>query len=110
MIRIHRKGYRRRDGVRVRATDYLARDTGKPGRTRESQKLPFTLRRGKLRGWKKDSSAGERRRILDRIVRNEGYSTATRRLTALKNFSTDRETDAAVNADLDYLRREHRGG
>lgn len=108
MIRVHRKGYTRDDGVRVKATNYLTPDRGRRGRTPESEKLPFRLRRGKLRGWRKDESPGTRRRILERIVRNEGYATATRCLTALKNISTDRGTDRAVDADLNWLRERHR--
>ena len=108
MLRVHRKAYRRSDGVRVKATNYLTPDRGKRGRTPESKKLPFRLRRGKLRGWKKNESAGTRHRILNKIVRREGYATATRRLTALKNISTDKGTDRAVDADLNYLKQKHR--
>ena len=109
MIRVHRKAYTRGDGVHVKAANYLTPDRGKRGRTPESQRLPFRLRRGKLRGWRKDESPETRRRILERIVRNEGYATATRRLTALKNISDDPGTDRAVDADLNFLRERHRG-
>lgn len=109
MIRIKRKGYRRRDGTRVKRTTYLMKDMGKPGRTPASKKLPFKLRAGFLHGWKKTQAAGTRHRILDNIVKREGYATATRRLTGLKNVSPDSGTDRAANADLNYLREKYRG-
>lgn len=91
----------------MKPTNYLMRDTGKPGRTPESKKLPFRLRPGKLRGWRKDEDPSTRRRILEGIVRREGYATATRRLVALKNISPDAGTDRAVNADLNWLRENY---
>lgn len=109
MIRIKRKGYRRKDGTRVKGTTYLAKDTGKPGRTPESKKLPFRLRPGFLKGWKKSQAAGTRHRILDNVIRREGYATVSRRLTALKNVSPDSGTDRAANADLNWMREKYRG-
>ncbi len=105
MIRVKRKGYTRKDGTRVRKTTYLMEDRGRPGRGPKT--LP-TPRRGALRGWKADDPASKRRRILDSIVRNESYPTATQRLTLLKNISTSRKADRAANADLDYLHEKYR--
>lgn len=108
MIRVKRKGYRRRDGTRVKGTTFLMKDMGKRGRTPESKKLPFRLRPGFLRGWKKSQSAGTRHRILAKLIRRDSYATISRRLTALKNVSPDRGTDRAVNADLNWMREKYR--
>lgn len=90
----------------MRPTDFLMEDRGRPGRGPKT--LP-TPRRGALRGWKASDPSKKRRRILDGIVRNEGYATATRRLTLLKNISTSRKADRAADDDLDYLHDKYRG-
>jgi hypothetical protein len=96
--------YTKKGGVHVKGYSYLAADRGHPGR---GPKL-IPTREGLLYGWTKKMPAGERRRILRRIVRREGYATAVRRLNALRNKSTDRETDAAAKADMLYLQRTYR--
>jgi hypothetical protein len=64
---------------------------------------------GKLKGWKKSLPAGRRRSILNGLVRSDGYATVIRRLNALRNISKDPGTDRAVNADIKYLQKKHRG-
>jgi hypothetical protein len=97
-------GYTKKGGVHVKGYSYAAKDRGHPGR---GPKL-IPIKEGRLRGWSKDMPAGARRTILRRIVRREGYATAIRRLNALRNLSTDRETDAAAKADMLYLQRTYR--
>lgn len=108
MIRVHRRGYVRSDGTRVKPATFLMKDRGRRGRTPESEKLPFRLRPGFLHGWKKSQSSGTRHRILANLIRRDGYATISRRLTALKNVSPDPGTDRAVNADLNWMRQKYR--
>jgi len=65
------------------------------------------IKAGALRGWSKDLPAGERHRILDRVVSKDGYATTSRRLNFLCNVTKDRPTRKAACGDLSWLQREY---
>ncbi len=106
-LRVSVPAFKRKGGVRVHKYTKLVKDRGAPGRTPESKQW-YEPREGALRGWQACLPASERRRILRRIVRREGYATAIRRLNSLRNVSTNRETDHAAKMDMEYLRRKYR--
>jgi len=105
-----RKGYRRRDGTyvkpaRVKATSYRAIDRGKPGRTPKGERWfnPETRT-----GWRKDMPQEERLRRLHKGGVDD--LTAARRVQALANVTTDRETKAKARADAKILFERHKKG
>lgn len=104
-----RRSYRRRDGTYVSRADvsgHLREDVGAKGRTPKRKR--WFKAEGRLDGWGIDKSDTERHNILNRVVRKDGYATTIRRLNALRNVSTSRETDRKAKADMDYLRKEYR--
>jgi len=74
---------------------------------KKKKKLWFKPK-GKLRGWSIDKSQEKRRHILDRLVRKLSYATVVRKLNALRNVSTSKETDRKAKADMEYLRKKYR--
>jgi hypothetical protein len=89
----------------------LVPDKGKPGRTPKSKKWFKPKRRlgnSRIGYWSKSLPAKKRRRILDYLVKKRGYATVIRELNALRNVSTDRETDKACTSDMYYLKRKYR--
>lgn len=106
-----RKGYVRRGGIRV-SSSYVdphrreIEDRGEKGRTPKRKRWFEPI--GKLDGWGIDKSDTERHKILDKVVKRDGYATTIRRLNALKNVSTNRKTDRTTTEDMNYLRRKYR--
>jgi len=100
---IKRKSYTRRDGTRVKATTYYARDRGEPGRTPKARRwYEPTVETG----WRKDLP--QRTRIA-RMVRAHGGDllASARALQALANVTTDRETKQKAQADAKLLFRKY---
>jgi len=101
-ITVHRKGYYRKNGTYVKPTTYTTADRGNKGRTPENEKwfdpeAPL--------GWRKDMPAEERRKVAydttKKQVKDGIYSASSssdlnllvaRRLQALANVTTDKET------------------
>jgi len=99
---VHRKGYYRKNGTYVKPTTYTTADRGNKGRTPENEKwfdpeAPL--------GWRKDMPAEERRKVAydttKKQVKDGIYSASSssdlnllvaRRLQALANVTTDKET------------------
>lgn len=123
-IRIKRKAYKRKGYVRdvksgtgvrkrrikptkVRATSYMAKDTGKPGRTPKAKRWYKPTR--KL-GWDKDMPQEKRLRVAV-TSRPKDWSlskrnlSAFRALNALANVTTDKETEQRARKDAAVLRR-----
>lgn len=106
-----RRSYVRRNGARV-GRSYVdphkreIEDKGRKGRTPKLRR--WFKPEGRLDGWSIDKSEIERHRILDKVVKRDGYSVAIKRLVALRNVSTIREVDRKAKADEDYLRRKYR--
>jgi hypothetical protein len=74
-------------------------------------KIPSTP--GGLHGWHADKSAQSRRRILDRLVKKDGYATVVRRLNLLRIWNKNKKQDAAykaATADWQYLQKKYRSG
>ena len=89
---IHRKGHERED-------------TGKSGKTPESEKW---FEPQKHRGWRKEMSAKKRRAVLlsstdKRRSLHDRYVEAGRAIQALANVTTDRETRKKAKADAEYF-------
>ena len=63
---------------------------------------------GKLGGWTKKLPQTERRAILEKLVKRDGYAPVIRRLLQLRNVTKDQETVMKASADMIYLRQKFR--
>jgi len=86
----------------ARESEWSVEDRGHPGKYRG--KKWFHPEEGALGGWRKDLPEHKRKEILERLVNRDGYATVIRRLVALRNVSTDRETDYAAKIDMEHLK------
>lgn len=119
-LTVHREGYWRKSHIRtlpsgrrrrvkrswIPKTSYKTMDRGAPGRTPESEQ--WFEPEGSLYGWHKGQGDTTRHRALEISVREDGYATTIRRLNALRNVSTDRETDQKTKKDMEWLRKKYR--
>ena len=101
----HRKGYTRKDGTKVKASDIPATtfrigDTGALGRTPKSKRW-FPIRKTHT-GWSKGLS--QRARIARVVKAHKGDLLASARsLTALSNVTTDLVTKTLARRDAQVL-------
>jgi hypothetical protein len=98
--KIWRDPFTRRDGTRVHGG--CVPDKGAPGKTPAAKRFA-KFEPGYLPGWGKDKSAGERHAALRRQTVREGCVTVIRRLTQLRNVTTDRPTEMKAKADAKWL-------
>ena len=63
---------------------------------------------GKLGGWSKKLPQSERREILEKLVKRDGYAPVIRRLLQLRNVTKDQETVKKATADMVHLRKTFR--
>ncbi len=63
---------------------------------------------GKLGGWGKNVPQAERRVILEKLVKRDGYAPVIRRLLQLRNVTKDQQTVMKASADMVYLRKKFR--
>lgn len=98
--KILRKAFTRRDGTHVAAS--CVPDKGAPGKTPAAKRFA-KFGPGYLPGWGKDKSEGERHAALRRQTAREGCVTVIRRLTQLRNVTTDRPTEMRAKADAKWL-------
>jgi len=98
---ILQKGYTTAKGVHVGPA--CVPDRGRPGKGPKT--LP-TPREGGLGGWKKDLPAGQRRVILKRETGKAGCGTVIKRLTLVRNITSDRATKTLMKKDTLWLRRQ----
>ncbi len=63
---------------------------------------------GKLGGWSKSLPQAQRRLLLEKLVRRDGYAPVIRRLLQLRNVTKDQETVKKASADMIYLRKTFR--
>jgi len=99
MLRVKRKSYMRRGGVRVRSTIYKTPDKGKRGRTpKAKQWYPKVV---KPTGWAKNLPATTRRRRL--ITSQKDPLKAGRWALSLANLTTDKPTEKKARADSRYF-------
>ncbi len=61
---------------------------------------------GKLGGWHKTLSQANRRNILEKLVKRDGYATVIRRLLQLRNVTKDQETVLKASGDMLFLRKK----
>jgi hypothetical protein len=66
------------------------------------------FKHGALGGWKKALPAKERRRLLEKLVKDVGYATTIRKLLQLRNVTKDKETVKKATDDMAYLRKKFR--
>ncbi len=104
-IRVHRKGYYRKDGTYVSPTDYWMEDLGEPGRTPESEQW---FEEGRETGWRKTQKASTRRwHLLNatdrRLTMHDRYVQAGRMANQLANITVDAETEELARADANYF-------
>ena len=106
-ITVRRKAYTRKDGTRVKATTYKTKDRGRKGRGPKEIKLKTGGLGGD--GYLKRSTLG-RKRKMGSSVRQDGYATTMRRLTALGNLGSRTMTKTQKNkiaADKRWLKKTH---
>jgi len=112
-IRVHRRGYYRKDGTYVRATDYLMEDKGRRGKTPPSKRWFTVAEEGKLvyKGdeWHADSSERTRHRILAGLAKSRGWNILIKRLNAVRNVSTSRSLKRAATADIKWMQKKRDG-
>jgi hypothetical protein len=89
----------------ARVGSWETEDKGKPGKYRGDKWFEPT---GTLHGWTSDGSESERHAALERSVHSEGYTTTIRKLVALKNVTTSRQTKSAANEGILYLQGKYR--
>jgi len=108
--KIVRKGYKRSDGVYVRPT--CVKDTGKPGKTAEKDKiLPKPTSGGLSKyGYKdiRNLSAEQRHKALEKGVKKESYATIVRRLNLISNYNknTTPSLHKIMRRDLNWMKRK----
>jgi hypothetical protein len=98
-IKVTRKSYIRKDGIKVKGTTYYAKDRGKPGKTPESEKW---YQHNVEMNWHKDQPA-EMRRTNALRAHSGNKLAAARALQALANVTTDLETAKLAKIDADYF-------
>jgi len=117
-IRVKRKGYTRKDGTRVKATTFLVKDRGAPGRRARGAKAgpfkdekPWIGREGGLGGpGYTHKSERARREILRRKVARDGYRTVLGRVMVLeRNTGISSEARRRLEADREFLKRNFGG-
>jgi hypothetical protein len=121
-----RKGYTRADGTKVapakvHKTTYLAKDTGKPGRSSYGAKAgphsekkgfrPWITTEGSLgSGFLTTMSSSDRKRAIDRAVKVHGYRIVLGKISALQRSSTLRtKYGKALDEAHEYLVRRYGG-
>jgi hypothetical protein len=100
---VHRKGYVRKDGTRVKASTFKIKDRGKKGRTPKSKR--WYKPKVKM-DWEKGMPMAQRRRNALRAHGGDELSTA-RALQALANVTTDNATKVKAKADANYFYKRH---
>ena len=115
---IKRKGYYRKDGTYVKPTTYCIKDQGTPGRRARGAKggpyakeKPWITREGKLggEGYLKKSAA-ERRKLLDKCVRNYGYRSCLGSVMVLnRNTAIRAKYGNKITVDREYLKKKYGG-
>jgi len=98
-IKITRKSTIRKDGTKVKGATYYTKDSGKPGKTPESEKFYHPK---VAMHWHKDQSIHVRRANALKAHNGNRLSTA-RALQALANVTTDARTVTLAKADADYF-------
>jgi hypothetical protein len=102
MLTVNRKAYTRKDGTRVKATTYKIEDRGRRGRGPDTIKIRSEGALGGSGYTKK--SATERHRLLRASVRESGYATTARRVSALRGLGKRTMT----KTELMHLERDQR--
>ena len=100
---IKRRAYTRKDGTKVKAVTFRAKDTGEPGRTPKSERWykPTTKT-----GWEAGMPMGKRRKLVLR-AHGRDYLAAARGMQALANIQAKTNPDVArkARADAKYFFR-----
>ena len=103
-LRIHRKGYTRKGGVRVAPANFMIRDRGLPGRGKRF----FTLREGRLTkyGYVTSAPSLTRHAALNKAVRAYGPLTVFKMLNALYvlNTRTSPTTSRIAKSDRNWVK------
>ena len=98
-ITIHRKGYTRKDGVRVKASTFQVKDKGARGRTPKSERWYAPKVHS---GWEKGMPLTKRRGLVLRAHKGDVLASA-RAMQALANITTDTATRRAAQSDAKYF-------
>lgn len=104
-ITVHRKGYTRSDGTRVKATTYKMKDRGAKGKGKKviSVEHPGSLT---ALGYHLTDLAKTRRSALLKALKKVSYANLIRKLNAIKvwNKRTNKTLSEKVSRDMDWLR------
>jgi hypothetical protein len=101
---ILRRGHTTKRGTRVEPA--CVPDKGAPGKTPASGKILPKPEPGGTGGWSKDLPDPQRRGVLRKLSEREGCGTAIKKMTLLRNITTDAETKRKAKADAAWLRRQ----
>jgi hypothetical protein len=101
---IIKRGYTSSGGVKVGPACVPAGPTGRK-RTAAERILPKPAP-GATGGWSKGLPDGERRDVLRKLSEREGCGTAIRKMTLLRNITTDAETKRKAKADAAWLSKQ----
>lgn len=108
-IRVHRRGYHRKDGTYVRPTDYLMEDRGKKGKTPPSKRWFSVSGEGELvykgKGWHADTPERTRHYILNGLAKTRGWNALIKRLNAVRNVTTSRKFKRCATIDIKWMQR-----
>lgn len=102
-ITVHRRGYTRKEGTRVKGTTYRMKDRGKPGK---GPKL-FSVKKGKLAPYHTNMPAKLRHQILKRKIKKYGALSVFRSLNAQVVFRKREKSRAkeVFKKDRDWVKK-----
>lgn len=99
-----RRGFTRADGTRVKAA--CIPDKGAPGKTPASKRFA-DFGPNYLPGWHKAGADSTRHEALRKLTAREGCVRVIRKLTQLRNVTTDAPTEAKAKRDAKWLHQQN---
>ncbi|MDE2439005.1 MAG: hypothetical protein KGN01_06495 [Patescibacteria group bacterium] len=102
-LKVHRHGFTRSNGTKVRGSTFEIQDRGLRGRGPETF---GELKEGGLGGWHGDQSKETRRAHLREVAKRDGWHTVYHRLDALSklNYRVNRELSRKARSDANFAR------
>lgn len=106
-LRVRRRGYTRRGGIRVSGSTFLIRDRGKAGRTPKADQ--WAEFEGTLHGWHADQTTSTREGHIRESIAADGYLVTWRRLDMLMKLTkrTNRTVSQVARRDRNWMSRAH---
>lgn len=106
-LTVHRKGYIRKDGTKVKSTTYQTPDLGKPG------KGPKTLppisdkkdERLSTYGYSLSISTKDREIALQEAIKAKGALVIGRRLNLIRNYTANEKNKSKLSKDVEFVKQ-----